>query len=142
MLAHAPRSSLALCVLLLGLLGLFSACQSEQIDNTTLVDPGTDVSFSADVQPILTSSCGGAGCHIDQTTNGVNLSSYDQVISSVGLQYNQRIVIPGDGAGSPLVDKLGPRPEFGTRMPQNAAPLSNDQIALIRAWIDEGALDN
>jgi hypothetical protein len=35
---------------------LFSACQNRKIDNTMMVDPEEPVSFSEDVQPILTAS--------------------------------------------------------------------------------------
>lgn len=121
---------------------LFAGCQREVLDNSTLVDV-QEVSYSAEVQPIFTSSCGGSGCHLgNDQTSGVNLSTYQQVISSVGEGYNGPIVIAGDGANSPLVDKLGSRPRLGSRMPDGRAALSTTQIALIRTWIDEGAQDN
>ncbi len=128
--------------LLLSVLGFFAACQYEQIDASGIVDPAEDVSFSQDILPLVTTSCAGGGCHVGQTTNGVNLSSYDQMLNSVGLQYNGPVVVPGNAANSPLFDKINPNPEFGVRMPSGRAPLSNNQIELIRAWIDEGALDN
>lgn len=121
---------------------LFAACQSEKIDNTLPVEPGRPVSFSQDVQPIFNNSCGGAACHIDQQTNGVRLSSYEEVMNSTGDQYGEAIVQPGSADESPLVDKIEPNPRFGVRMPQGQAPLSGEEIALIRAWIDDGAQDN
>ncbi len=126
----------------IGALLLLSACQSRKIDNSTLVDPGEPVSFAEDVQPIFINSCGGAACHIDERTSGVRLSSYQQVISSVGVQYGREIVVPGDAEDSPLIDKIEPSPRIGVRMPYGRAPLSNEEISLIRVWIEEGARDN
>ncbi len=119
-----------------------SACQSRKIDNTMIVDPGAPVSYARDIQPLFSSSCGGAGCHINQSVNGVELTNYQQVMSSIGVQYGEAIVDPGDPDSSPLVDKIEPTPQFGTRMPQNRAPLSAQKITLIRTWIAEGAANN
>lgn len=132
-LRTAGWTVLATCTLLAG-------CQSRQIDRTMLVPPDEAVSFSRDVLPLFTGSC--AVCHVGERTSGVALGSYQQVITSVGEQYGERVVIPGDAGASILIDKLGPSPRFGERMPRGRAPLAPDQIALIRAWIDEGALDN
>ncbi len=119
----------------------FAACQSEVIDNSMIVDPGTAISYSSDVQPILTAGCGGSGCHIGEATNGVNLTTHADVTSSVGLQYGA-IVIAGDGAGSPLIDKISAGPSQGSRMPLGRGALSTTDIATIRTWIDEGAEAN
>ena len=121
---------------------LLTACQSKKIDNTLLVEPEGPVSFSQDVLPILTATCGGGACHIDQRTSGVNLSSYQAILGSKGQQYEEHILLPGDAESSPLIDKLMPSPQFGARMPPNRSLLSEEQIAFIRTWIDEGALDN
>lgn len=132
---HLLRLALVACLLL-------PACQSRKIDNTMIVDPGEPVRFAQDIQPIFTSSCGGAGCHIDQSINGVELSNYEQVMSSIGVQYGEEIVVPGNPDASPLVDKIEPNPRFGMRMPLNRAPLTAQQVALIRTWIEEGAENN
>lgn len=121
---------------------LFAGCQREVLDNSTLVEV-EGVSFSAEVQPIFANSCGGSGCHLgNDQTSGVNLSTYERIINSIGEGYNGPIVIAGDGANSPIIDKLGSRPRLGSRMPDGGAALSSTQISLIRTWIDEGALDN
>ena len=42
-----------------------------------------------------------------------------------------------------LVQKLGPAPPFGARMPRNGPPyLPASDVALITDWILEGAHDN
>lgn len=106
-------------------------------------EPPTDVSYAEDIEPIFHDSCAGAGCHIDEETNGVELTTYDDVMSSEGDQYGEAIVDPGNPDGSPLVDKISSDdPEFGDRMPADGEYLSDQEINLIRDWIDEGAEDN
>lgn len=97
------------------------------------------VDYEEQIQTIFNESCGGAGCHINSSTNGVNLTTYDDVINSTGAVYGTKIVIPGDPDNSPLVDKIEPNPSVGSRMPQGGPFLSTDEIDLIRQWISEGA---
>lgn len=92
------------------------------------------VDYDDDIQPIFNSRC--TSCHGGQS--GVTLTSFDATMESVGDQYERLIVIPGDPDQSPLVDKIEPNPQHGTRMPQGGA-LSSEQIGLIRQWIAEGA---
>lgn len=131
------RAAAIAAILVLG------ACSSDSSGDSNPVDPGDGVSFSADVRPLLSASCSGSGCHIGQTTNGVNLSGYAQIIASSGVQYGQAIVIAGDADASPIIDKVSSaNPQFGERMPLGRSPLSSSQIATLRTWIEDGALDN
>ena len=96
----------------------------------------------ANVQEIFNNSCGGSGCHINRTESGVRLDGYDNVMNSVGQQYGTEIVQANEPDNSPLVDKIEPDPQFGDRMPQGRSPLTDDQIQLIRDWINQGAQNN
>lgn len=127
----------------LALLLLFAGCENNSV-NTEVPDDElpTDVSFSGDIMPILNNSCGDGTCHITSSSNGVNLSSYQNVMNSTGASYNKKIVIPNEPGNSPIVDKLEPNPEFGSRMPLSQSPLSTEKINLIKGWINEGALNN
>lgn len=98
-------------------------------------DTFAQVDYEKDIQPIFDASC--VSCH--GSTSGVNLANYDAVMNSVGDQYGTEIVVPGNPNQSPLVDKIEPSPEIGSRMPQGGPFLSNDEIDLIRNWIAEGA---
>ncbi|MEQ9310706.1 MAG: c-type cytochrome domain-containing protein [Balneolaceae bacterium] len=100
-------------------------------------DPNQQVSFGNDVQPIFNSSC--TSCH--GNSGGVNLSSYTALMNSVGNNYGNNLVVPGDADASGLVDKVEPNPTHGTRMPIGGT-LSSSQIQTIRAWINEGAQNN
>lgn len=127
---------------LLSLIIVLTLISCSNDSGNDIMGPVEDVSFVNDIQPIFNGSCGGAGCHVGATQNGVNLSSYDQVMNSAGQQYGREIVEPGSPDESPLVDKIEPNPQFGQRMPFGRDPLSNHQIEQIRVWIEEGALDN
>jgi len=130
---------------------LLSACGSDSSSGmgADIVDSGGGneeptgpVSYSQKIAPIFQASCSGSGCHINNAKNGVNLTTYAQVMSSLGTKYNSLIVISGNASGSPIIDKLGNSPQFGSRMPDGGSALSNAQVTLIRTWINEGALNN
>jgi hypothetical protein len=89
--------------------------------------------FVSKIRPILYERC--VACHGPQVQqNGLRLDSLAG-ISAGGA--SGKVVIPGSSERSPLVRRI-----LGLvqpRMPYGAPPLSSDQIALIRGWVDEGA---
>ena len=114
------------------------------------VEPG-DVSFSQQVQPILTDRCAFGGCHAS-TSPAADQSlaeglAYVNVVNvpSQELPSMDRVE-PGDPDQSYLVHKIqGTHLDMGgsgLRMPRGQEPLSDDQIRLIRAWIQQGARNN
>jgi mono/diheme cytochrome c family protein len=99
-------------------------------------------------QEIFTPHC--ASCHVDGGSGPMPLTdpatSYASLVgvdptNSTARQAGKKRVMPGDPARSFLMDKVTGDMELGEgdRMPQNAHPLSADQIALIRRWIQAGA---
>lgn len=95
------------------------------------------VDYDTDIAPILTNNCN--SCH-NAGQNSFNSSSYDAVMASrsPASRYDTLHVIPGNADLSPLVDKIEANPQYGTRMPTGGS-LSDNEIALIRQWINEGA---
>jgi hypothetical protein len=89
----------------------------------------TGVDFAAEIQPLLKKSC--YGCHSGvRPTGGLRLD-----VRSLA----SRAIVPGHGAESKLLKRVlgeGGQP----RMPLGMPPLSADQIAKIRQWLDEGAV--
>lgn len=129
---------------------LLSACGSDTISNVVpdTVDNPPDnttgaISFSQNVLPIFQASCSGSGCHINNTQSGVNLTSFNSIRASSGAQYGGLVVVPGNAAGSPLINKIeSSSPLFGQRMPRGRSPLSSPNIATIKTWINDGAINN
>ncbi len=106
------------------------------------------VSFSGQVQPIFTASCALANCHTGATPTGsMNLTAGVARanivnVNAVGAPGNIR-VIPGNASNSYLIRKLEGGPNIvGGQMPDGMPPLSASTIQVIRAWIDQGALNN
>jgi hypothetical protein len=93
-----------------------------------------EVSFAADVAPVLLEQC--AGCH-DAMQPEANLS----MVTLERLLRGGRGGIPiqsGKGAESLLIKKLKGAGIEGQRMPLGKPPLSDDVIATIQKWIDQG----
>lgn len=104
--------------------------------------PDGPISYANDIQPIFNSTCGGGFCHTNgDNVNGVNLDSYQNTINSSGSSYDRLIVVPNDADNSPLVDKLGSNPQFGSRMPLGGS-ISSSDVGKIIAWINQGAENN
>lgn len=99
--------------------------------------PQSAVSYSSEVQPILSSRCAGSSCHIGGSSAGLQLGSYTQLMNGSN---SGAIVIAGNADGSILVRQIE-----GTRTPQmpyGQQALTGSQIQAIRDWIDEGAQNN
>lgn len=111
-------------------------------------DGAAAVSFAGEVQPIFSASCASASCHGGAfPLEGLSLEAGKAYASLVGVLASQcslNRVEPGDASQSYLTQKLeGAGSCFlGSRMPAGSAPLDSATLALIRAWIDQGAKDN
>lgn len=82
---------------------------------------GVPVSFSANVLPIIQSSCALSGCHITGSTNGPGqLTNYTEV-------FNARVAIR-NAVNSGIMPKTG--------------SLTATQKSSILCWIDKGAANN
>ncbi len=121
---------------------------------------GGSKSSSGTVEPTLSSiqskifnsSCALASCHNSSSAQGdlaLNEgNTFDQLINIaadnvVAAAAGKKRVIPGDPDNSFLIQKLeGPGSGEGDRMPQSNSSLSQEEIDVIRQWIEQGALDN
>lgn len=100
-----------------------------------------DVSYRADVQPILQQRClechvpGGAG----YVASGFDLSSYQTLMK--GGRYGP-FVLPGDPLTSTLNMLVEGRADPSIHMPHGRAKLTDHEIELLRVWVQEGARNN
>lgn len=112
--------------------------------------PGTSVSFSQDIRPLILRPVGGCPCHVPSFSgagpgtqlSGLDLSSFTSLRAG-GFNSGSRVVIAGEPCSSIMYQKLSDSPPFGSRMPLNGPPFfSADELRLLHDWIAEGANDN
>jgi len=105
-------------------------------------DPSMPTSFSAHVRPLFSRSPGGCTCHASSTTSGLTVGSYE-ALRRGGQNSGTNIIIAGKPCDSILVQKLGPAPPFGARMPYNGPPyFTAAELTIVKDWIAEGARNN
>jgi mono/diheme cytochrome c family protein len=119
-------------VLALSLLAALSLCwRSVQAQNPV---PAAPVDYARDVQPILAQHC--YECHGAQKARGK--LRLDVRANALKGGNTGPAVLPGNSEHSLLVRRLLGLDEE-EQMPKDADPLPAAQIAIIRAWIDQGA---
>jgi len=99
-------------------------------------NPGDQkVDFLLEIRPIFQTSC--YSCHSATNTSG--LLRLDDKKAAMKGGSSGAVITPGDGKTSRLMQCiLGERGL--ARMPMGGPPLTDKQIALIRAWIDQGGV--
>ncbi len=132
---YKKKSIYGLTVLIVGLLTPSCMTNIENIEGQEV----QDVSFQLNVQPILKQYC--VSCH--GNVAGINLSSYEAVMSNIGTNWKENVVVPGDALNSGLYDVLLERPQFQLQqMPTGGPYLTGNEIEIIKSWINEGAKNN
>ncbi|MGV6845035.1 MAG: hypothetical protein ACWA42_02775 [Lutibacter sp.] len=124
-------SKVTLLILLLSLTGCY---YNEVVDQSDLPPINTEVSFSQDIQPILNDNC--VVCH--DGTLDPNLTEGNSYTSLTGIPGG---IVAGDASSSELIDMLEHDPAADNPMPP-AGPIATSKIDLIKAWINQGALNN
>lgn len=118
--------------------------------NVTVVG-AADLTLSNGAQPIFSGSCALSGCHTGSNPpQGLNLSAGSTFGNVVGFSSGElpsmNRVTPNEPNQSYLVHKIqGTHTAVGGsggRMPLGGAALSNQEIAIVRAWILRGAMNN
>jgi Planctomycete cytochrome C len=100
-----------------------------------------NVSFRADVQPILEQRC--MECHAPGApgfiASGFDVSSFESLMK--GGKYGA-LVIPGDPLTSALNMLVEGRADPSIHMPHGREKLGDREIAVLRVWVQEGAKNN
>ncbi len=138
------KQSFLLCLLLLGI--GFSACKTDPIiPDGVVIDPNNpnnpgsenlcmdgEISFQYEIDPMMVSNCAFSGCHDAITAeDDIILDSYTNIIKEV---------TPGKPNKSELYESITDNGE-DIMPPSPYAPLSGEQIALVKKWIEQGALN-
>jgi Planctomycete cytochrome C len=100
----------------------------------------TGLTYDADIKPILDTSC--IKCHKGDRPKGrLHLDTLEGILKG---GKDGVVVVPGNVAKSPLVFAVAHVGDEDDFMPPPVAkskinPLTADQVALIRAWVEQGA---
>lgn len=93
---------------------------------------GEPVSYTREIQPILRANC--VGCHKPgKSKGGLDLTSHAALMKG---GKDGAVIVTEDAAASPLMESIsGAEPE----MPKEGEPLSEQEVALLKNWISQGA---
>ncbi len=111
---------------------------------------GAEVSFQTDIQPIFENHC--IECHNDAgegvVASGFSVHNYDSIMKGTNFG---KVVIPGSSISSTLYLLIAQQTAPEIQMPPHhreawaegrGTPLSESDVAIIAAWIDQGARNN
>ena len=100
-----------------------------------------EISFSADVQPILKQYC--MECHAaggqGSEKSGLQVSSYESLMK--GTRFGA-IIKPGDTLTSAMIMLVEGRADASIKMPHGKASLPKEKIDLLKKWVEQGAKNN
>ena len=100
-----------------------------------------EISFKADVQPILNQYC--AECHAEKgqgfEKSGLLVTSYESLMK--GTRFGA-IIKPGDTLTSAVVMLVEGRADASIKMPHGKASLPKEKIDVLKKWIEQGAKNN
>ncbi len=94
------------------------------------------IDFARDVQPILSSRC--YECHGDKKQKAD--LRWDVKSSALKGGEHGTPIVPGKSADSLLIQMVAGLKGPDMRMPAKGEPLSTEQVGILRAWIDQGAV--
>ncbi|REK24420.1 MAG: DUF1553 domain-containing protein [Planctomycetota bacterium] len=93
-----------------------------------------DVDYERDVKPILRAKC--YACHGGLKQEGS--LRVDTAVSAVTGGDSGEAIVPGDPDASLLWERISTEDE-SYRMPIEGSPLDEEQLAIVKAWIEQGA---
>ncbi len=96
------------------------------------------LSYDADILPIFRAHC--HGCHQPAKAQGGYIMTDFQSLLAGG-ESGDAAITAGQVAASYLMDQITPV-DGAAEMPKNGPPLNDEQLALIRTWISQGAQDD
>ncbi len=94
-----------------------------------LADGPKKVDFAHDIVPLIKARC--AECHTNgKKKGGLSLDTRESLLKA-------KVAVPGKSADSELLRRVTST-DPDERMPSKGKPLSAEEVALLRAWIDQG----
>ncbi|HXU75282.1 MAG TPA: PSD1 and planctomycete cytochrome C domain-containing protein [Methylomirabilota bacterium] len=133
---HALFQTVRVLVLAAAVLFLTTTAPTAAVSTNLPPPAGRQVSYEKDVQPLLARAC--YECHGPEKQKGA-LRLDDKAAALKGGDTGPLFILGKSGESLLIQAVTGNRPELD-RMPKKRDPLSNDEIGLLRAWIDQGAV--
>ena len=129
------RRPMVACVIgLVAVLAWVHAQQPVKSTRSGTADGSPSVDFVRDIEPILSKHC--HSCHGPRKAKGGLRLDHPDLAFKGGN--SGPVIVPGDSGKSRLIHVVdGTDPEL--KMPEGGKPLSAEEIAKLRAWIDQGA---
>ena len=110
-------------------------CNAEETEDSAV----RPVSYWNEIRPLMQASC--QGCHQPAKAKG------DYILTDVkrliaGGESGEAVVLPGKPGESFLLEQITPDENGKAEMPPRDKALHETEIALIKRWIEEGAVDD
>jgi mono/diheme cytochrome c family protein len=112
---------------------MLSGCTLARSAEVTAPNNAAPVDYARQIKPLFTRHC--TMCHgaLKQEA-GLRLDTGDMIRQGAD---DGPVIVPGKSGESPLIAAIT---RTDNRMPAESEPLSEDEISLLRRWIDSGAL--
>ena len=104
--------------------------------NAAGLTPDGLIDFNRDVRPIITGSC--LACHGPDAADRKADLRLDTFDGATRKHDGFTAIVPGDVAASDMI-KMVTHPDPDKRMPKRGDPLTEKQVAILKAWIAGGA---
>jgi mono/diheme cytochrome c family protein len=118
--------SLTLALAFAALVLPLAACAADELKG---------VDYLRDIKPILAAKC--VKCHgPDKHENGLRLDAASAILRGGDTG---PAIVPGKAAESLLIQAITGTTDLVSKMPSEGEPLTGEQVALLRRWIDAGA---
>ena len=112
------------------------SCAGTKADSVTPTLTAKETFFVENVKPILQMNC--LRCHNGKTLPGkLNLTSKDLAFQP--QKGGKAFIVPGKPDESKLVTAVSRKGTHRKMMPQLPVSLTDDQIGVLREWIEDGA---
>ncbi len=99
------------------------------------------VSYYKDIRPVFQAAC--QGCHQPaKDKGGYVMTDFGRMLAGGDSSDTDKAIVPGKPDSSLLYKMIVPDKDGEVEMPQKADPLSKEEVALIRRWIEQGAKDD
>ncbi len=113
-----------------------SGCSSQNEDASA-----RSVSYKDEILPMLAKNC--FKCHLEggkgEQKTGLNMRTHESLMKGTN---RGPVIVPGYAASSTLYRQVAHLTAAEIRMPHNEMKLADEDIALLKNWIDQGALNN